>query len=120
MSLKETIRKQSNAKTIQNRTNRVNNKNKKYNKSISKSDKAYIQGDLKKSASMKAYGVQKSLAKGEKVYGYDDDDIFTGFTLSFLVNAFATLLTAVFVLFVEVLLFELAVLLFELTVLLLE
>lgn len=78
MSVKDAIRKQSKQKTVQNRTNRVNTKAKKYNKEVSKSDKAYIQGDLRKSSSMKAYGVRKALSDGQTVYGYGDDDIYTG------------------------------------------
>ena len=78
MSLKNTLKKQAEQRALQNRINRVNNKNKKYNKELSKADKAYIQGDLHKASSLKAYGVKKSLAKGETVEGYSKDDLYTG------------------------------------------
>ena len=61
----------------QNKIKRVESKNKKYNKTTSKSDQNYINGNYKKSISQKVYGVKKNLAEGQKVSGYGDDYIDT-------------------------------------------
>ena len=62
----------------QNKVNRVEKSEAKYNKEKrSKSDEAYIKGDYKSSVSLRSYGVKKALAEGKKVSGYGDDYIDT-------------------------------------------
>ena len=62
----------------QNKVNRVEKSETKYNKEKrSKSDEAYIKGDYKSSVSLRSYGVKKALAEGKKVSGYGDDYIDT-------------------------------------------
>lgn len=79
MSKLDKMRQQASVGSYQNRVKRVVNSEKKYNKpKRSKSDVAYINGDVRKSASMKAYGVKQAKREGKTVYGYEDDDVFTG------------------------------------------
>lgn len=67
-------------KAYQNRTQRVSNKEKKYNKTKrSKSDEAYIRGDFKSSVSKRAYGINKNIAEGKEVTGnYGDNFVNSG------------------------------------------
>ena len=62
----------------ENKVKRVENNVKKYNKKgASKAQENYISGNYKKSVSQTVFGVKKSLAKGETVYGYGDDYVDT-------------------------------------------
>ena len=63
-------------KAKQTRTEQVNAKAKKYNKKISKSDEAYINGNIRQASAMRAYGIKQARAKGEEVYGYSKDDVY--------------------------------------------
>ena len=54
------------------RTEQAQAKAKKYNKKVGKADIAYINGDLRKASSMRAYGIKKQRAEGNQVYGYDN------------------------------------------------
>ena len=61
----------------QNKVTTVTNKNKKYNKKMSKSDENYINGNYKKSVNQTVYGVKKNLAEGKTVHGYGSDYVDT-------------------------------------------
>ena len=60
-----------------NKTKTVERQNKKYNKTTSKSDANYIDGNYKKSINQKVYGIKKNLAEGKTVSGYGDDYVDT-------------------------------------------
>ena len=59
-------------KAKKTRTEQAQTKAKKYNKKVGKADIAYINGDLRKASSMRAYGIKKQRAEGNQVYGYDN------------------------------------------------
>ena len=63
-------------KAKQTRIEQVNAKAKKYNKKVSKSDEAYINGNIRQASAMRAYGIKQARAKGEEVYGYSKDDVY--------------------------------------------
>ena len=63
-------------KAKQTRIEQVNAKVKKYNKKVSKSDEAYINGNIRQASAMRAYGIKQARAKGEEVYGYSKDDVY--------------------------------------------
>ena len=54
------------------RTEQAQAKAKKYNREVGKADIAYINGDLRKASSMRAYGIKKQRAEGNQIYGYDN------------------------------------------------
>lgn len=63
----------------QNKVNRVTKKNKEYGgKAPSKSQKAYINGNISKSAEGGAYYISQQKKEGKRAYGYEHDDLYTG------------------------------------------
>ena len=49
---------------------------KKYNRKANKTDEAIINGNIRQASALRAYGIKKNRAQGNKIYGFDEKDLY--------------------------------------------
>ena len=49
---------------------------KKYNRKTNKTDEAVINGNIRQASALRAYGIKKNRAQGNKIYGFDEKDLY--------------------------------------------
>ena len=75
-TIRNKIKSEALSQARQTRANKRQADAKKYNRKANKTDEAVINGNIRQASALRAYGIKKNRAQGNKIYGFDEKDLY--------------------------------------------